>query len=91
MNTIKANERLFFTLCLKAFIFKKETQWYKMTVRDLIQIIQPIIHYKQCWYYLDKWSSKDFYDYGITLDLGWFYPDKLTGEYKKIYDELNNK
>ena len=47
--------------------------------------------YKQLMYYVEKWSNRGFYDYGVTLDLGWFYTDKLSGEYKKVYDEMRNR
>lgn len=36
-------------------------------------------------------SFKGFYEYGTTLDLGWFYIDKLFGEYKKIYEEMKER
>lgn len=42
-------------------------------------------------YYVEKWSLKGFYEYGVTLDLGWFYVDKLAGEYKKIYEEMQGR
>ena len=29
------------------------------------------MHYKRSWYLLGKWSDKGWYDYGVTLDLGW--------------------
>jgi len=41
-------------------------------VRDVISEIE--IHHKRCWYLLKKWAEKDWYDYGITLDLGWLTP-----------------
>ena len=41
-------------------------------------------------YYVRKWCDKGFYDYGVTLDLGWFEFDKLTGEYKQIYDSMTS-
>lgn len=85
---MKENEKIFFRLCLNAFVFKKQSDYYKFCVRDLINIIQSLINYKQCWYYLDKWSNRGFYDYGVTMDLGWFEPDKFTGEYKDIYDDI---
>lgn len=85
---MKDNEKIFFRMCLNAFVLKKQSDYYKLCIRDLINIIQPLINYKQCWYYLDKWSRKGFYDYGVTLDLGWFEADKFIGEYKSIYEEL---
>lgn len=41
-------------------------------------------------YYVEKWSDKGFYNYGVSLDLGWFEFNKLTGEYKQIYEEMSN-
>lgn len=32
------------------------------------------INYKRCWYLLEKWCGKDWYEYGVTLDLGWLTP-----------------
>ena len=29
------------------------------------------VPFKRCVYYLEKWSRKDWYDYGVSLDLGW--------------------
>ena len=29
------------------------------------------MHYKRAWYLLLKWSRKGWYDYGVTLDMGW--------------------
>jgi hypothetical protein len=26
---------------------------------------------KRAYYLLEKWSEKDWYDYGVALDLGW--------------------
>lgn len=41
-------------------------------------------------YYADKWSDRGFYDYGVTLDLGWFILENFTGEYKAIYEQMKN-
>lgn len=41
----------------------------KTNVRDIIAKIE--IPYKRCLYLLEKWSGKGWYDYGVTLDLGW--------------------
>lgn len=32
---------------------------------------------KRAWYLLEKWCDKGWYDYGCSLDLGWFNDDKL--------------
>jgi hypothetical protein len=78
-------------MCLNAFIFKQKTVFYNLLVRDLIEIINYIIPNKRCWYYLQKWSEKGYYNYGVTLDSGWFEPDKFTGIYKEIYLEIRLK
>lgn len=58
-----------------------------LTPRNIIHILSGYIHHKRCWYYLQKWSDLGFYDYGVTLDLGWFYPEKLPERYKKLLEE----
>lgn len=85
---MKDNEIKFFTMCIYAFVLKKENKYYVLSVRDLIEIIQQIIPYKQCLYYLDKWTGKGFYSYGVSLSLGYLEPREFKGEYKKIYDEI---
>jgi len=42
-----------------------------MTPRDLINLPNFPIHHKQAWYYLEKWADKGWYNYGVTVDLGW--------------------
>ncbi len=37
--------------------------------RELIPEIG--INHKRAWYLLEKWAGRDWYDYGVTLDLGW--------------------
>ena len=39
------------------------------TVRDLIK--RGSLPAKRCWYLLEKWSNKGWYNYGVTVDLGW--------------------
>lgn len=39
--------------------------------RDLINSSDFYMNHKRAWYLLDKWSNKGWYDYGVTLDLGW--------------------
>lgn len=29
------------------------------------------INHKRAWYLLGKWSGRNWYDYGVSLDLGW--------------------
>lgn len=51
--------------------------------REIINICSEFISYKRCWYLLTKWSNLGMYEYGVTLDLGWF-----TGEYPERYYNL---
>lgn len=78
---MKDDEKLFFTLC---FAF---TESKIFTPRDIVYMVEGVIHYKRCWYLLRKWCEKGFYDYGTTLDLGWFYPDKVP----EVYFERSKK
>ncbi len=73
---MKEHERIFFALCYNLR--------HEFKPRDIIRFLSETIPHKRCWYYLDKWSEKGFYDWGITLDLGWFYLDKLPQAYKDI-------
>ena len=73
---MKEHERIFFSLC---YNFRNN-----LKPRDIVIALADIIPHKRCWYYLDKWLEKGFYDYGVTLDLGWFEVDKLPQAYKDI-------
>lgn len=57
-------------------------------VRDLIDELHEAgkLHYKRAWYLLDKWSLKGWYDYGVTLDLGW-----LTDEGREALTKFVNE
>jgi hypothetical protein len=58
----------------------------RKTPRDLINEEGFPVHYKRAWYLLEKWSDKDWYNYGVTLDLGW-----LEEEGMKKAEELINE
>ena len=63
----------------------------ELSIRAIGNIFERLgFSYKQLMYYVRKWSDRGFYDYGTTLDLGWFEFDKLTGEYKRIYDSMTS-
>jgi hypothetical protein len=68
---VKDSERQFAKLCV---------EWLAAgyTPRDVINSDDCKINHKQCWFYLQKWSTRGWYDYGVTIDLGW-----LTAEGKK--------
>lgn len=39
-----------------------------VSVRDVVNASG--IHHKRCWYLLEKWNRKHWYEYGVSLDLG---------------------
>lgn len=46
----------------------------KLSPRDIIGSSEFYIHLKRAGYLLDKWTGKGWYDYGVSLDLGWLTP-----------------
>ena len=59
--------------------------------REIINILSEFINYKRCWYLLEKWGNKGFYNYGVTTDMGWFEAEHFTGEYQEMYLEMLRK
>lgn len=81
---MKPLERIFFQAC----VMKEDEE----TIRDVINIFGDLGYsHKQLWRYLEKWCGKGFYDYGVTLDLGWLSPNKFMGEYKVMYETIIKK
>lgn len=84
---MKPLEEIFFRACVNEQKRKLPSSNRELSIRTIGNIFERLgFSYKQLMYYVSKWSDKGFYDYGVTLDLGWFEFDKLTGEYKQIYD-----
>lgn len=73
---MKDQERIFFSFCYGL----RDT--YRP--REVVNLLADTIPHKRCWYYLEKWTNQGFYSYGVTLDLGWFYPEKLPDRYRQI-------
>jgi hypothetical protein len=73
---MKDQERIFFSLCYGL------RDAYRP--REIVNLLADTIPHKRCWYYLEKWAARGFYSYGVTLDLGWFYPEKLPDRYRQI-------
>lgn len=77
---MKPLERIFFKACL----MKGEK-----SVRDIVHIFSDLgFPTKILWGYIKKWDNIGFYDYGVTIDLGWFRVDRLPIEYMKMYEEV---
>jgi hypothetical protein len=54
--------------------FLRDIAEQNLMPRDLINKPDFYLHHKRAWYLLGKWSNKGWYDYGVTLDLGWLTP-----------------
>ena len=80
---MKKDEERFFITC---YLAKKQG----LTIRETINILYSanLINYKRCWYLLKKWDSKGFYNYGVTIDLGWFEDENMPLRYLNL---INNK
>lgn len=75
---MKEDEKLFFVLC-----FQLRMQ-YGIDVRNIINMLQPFVNKKRLWYLLEKWFKQGFYDYGVSLDLGWFEIEKIPNRYSDL-------
>ena len=88
---MKPLEEIFFRACVNEQTRKLRSSDRELNIRTIGNIFERLgFSYKQLMYYVRKWSDRGFYDYGVTLDLGWFEFDKLTGEYKRIYDSMTS-
>lgn len=86
---MKPLEEIFFRACVNEQKRKLPSSNRELSIRTIGNIFERLgFSYKQLMYYVRKWCDKEFYDYGVTLDLGWFEFGKLTGEYKQIYDSM---
>lgn len=90
---MKPLERIFFQACLmncRKYDSLLRTEY--RTIRDIVkQFTDMGFPQKRLLYYLGKWDGKGFYEHGVTIDLGWFCPAGLKGEYKKEYDALKKE
>lgn len=76
---MKEHERIFFALCFNLWLINPNFR-----PRTVVNILADTIPHKRCWYYLSKWAGLGFYDYGITLDLGWFDFTKMPERYREL-------
>jgi hypothetical protein len=52
-----------------------------LSVRDIIREMYDAAEIqsgKQAWATLEKWTDKGWYEYGVTLDLGWLTPEGIA-------------
>jgi len=67
---LKEDEKQFFLQVVNGCT-KPYKDGSRIRPRDIINSEGFTMHYKRSWYLLGKWSDKGWYDYGVTLDLGW--------------------
>lgn len=75
-QTMKDQERIFFALCFN--------MRHTCKPRQIVKLLADTIPHKRCWYYLEKWDRLGFYNWGVTIDLGWFELDKIPQRYAEI-------
>lgn len=86
---MKPLERIFFMACANEQRRVYSSEQREFDIRTIANIFSRLgFSYKQLMYYVGKWSKRGFYDYGVTLDLGWFNFDKLNGEYLDIFKSV---
>ena len=81
---MKDDEKKFFKMIYKYCSYPEAN--YALP-RDIINIIEPWMHHKRCWYLLKKWDGIGFYNYGVTLDLGWIERNNLPERYKALVED----
>lgn len=90
---MKHDEVIFLNEMLKNHIEKrKRGKLFDMVIytsknfpRDIYERLG--INYKRACYILEKWSKKGWYDWGVSIDMGWLENDKL----KEIITFLKDK
>lgn len=86
---MKPLEEIFFRACINEQKRKLKVGDREFSIRVIGNIFERLgFSYKQLMYYVQKWSDKGFYDYGVSIDLGWLEFDKLDGGYKRIYEKI---
>lgn len=81
---MKPDEIMFFRLCALVLGHNRASV-NDIYVRDLVSAVHGVMAYKRCWYLLKKWSDKfGFYNWGVSLDMGWFDLDNLPEQYMTL-------
>ncbi len=68
---MKSDERQFLEQCFHRIV-NHYNERPGVWPREIINEPGFPLHHKRAWYLLEKWDSKGWYEYGVTLDLGWF-------------------
>lgn len=52
--------------------------WAGFRPRQLINEPGFYMNHKRAWYLLEKWGRKDWYEWGVTMDLGWLTDEGIA-------------
>lgn len=90
---MKDDEIKFFKACYKHLTHIGNSQIVKgkYTARELIEILEDFIPSKRMWYYIHKWDSLGFYNYGVSPNVGWLEDDKIPLRYLELVQKENKK
>jgi len=80
---MRKDEKAFFLRCVNEITNHGINELRKNSPRMIINEPGFPVHHKRAWYLLEKWSDKGWYDYGVSLDMGW-----ITEEGNAIGDKL---
>lgn len=72
---------------------------FNADIRSVIDdiVLEGKIPYKRCLYLIEKWSRKGFYEWGVSIDLGWFsddiddYPEPYANLLRELHSSFNEK
>ena len=80
---MKVDEIVFFIHC---YVLRMN---YGRDIGDIVNDFEGLIHHKRCRYLLKKWAGLGFYNYGVSLDLGWFEsPFFMPERYRTILEKI---
>lgn len=48
-----------------------------ISVKELVQEEGFYMHHKRTWSLLEKWSRKGWYEYGVSVRVGWLTPEGI--------------
>ena len=78
---MKIDEIVFFRLC--AYVDNATDP--ECSIQEIMNMLDGVIPYKRMVYYLKKWAALGFYNYGVSLDMGWFETYGMPDRYKLLY------
>lgn len=48
-----------------------------ISVKELVQEEGFYVHHNRAWFLLGKWSRKGWYEYGVSVRVGWLTPEGI--------------